>query len=357
MELKLIFLITIFVAVSSNNNFTRHNVTTAKSNYHSLINTSTTPQVSFCYAIKQNCNKSQIFCGITTKWIPEYSRAGCITACIIVSLFPCTAVILFIIKYLWKIINIVGYFLVLKLLWDAADVTFDVYTFYQLNIGNLVDPGIYRNIHVINGILAFAILGAISIFYNMYNIYCTILLCDIHKNRQKDKLLDKMIVLRKMGNGCISFVFEDCFELLFEYFWIEKYVTSTPAYYLFAKDVLIVFHTLIALTILIQDRMHFKPFYFMLSIPLIINICAFLRSGAVIYQYAIGKINSNCLDVIGGKLIQKPFSSGCMRNIVYTILVLNFIPIPALFFVICLPEVMNCLSHDAHDKVPDDELL
>ena len=101
MELKLIFLITTLIAVSSNSNLTRRNIAKTKSNYRSVINASA--QATFCYAIKQNGNEPHIYFNITAKWIPKYSRAGCITACIIVSLFSFAAVTFGIKKLLWKL--------------------------------------------------------------------------------------------------------------------------------------------------------------------------------------------------------------------------------------------------------------
>ena len=48
-----------------------------------------------------------------------------------------------------------------KYFWDAIDLTLDVYIFYQLEKGEVLDNAIYRNIHVNNAIYAFAILGCI----------------------------------------------------------------------------------------------------------------------------------------------------------------------------------------------------
>ena len=46
-----------------------------------------------------------------------------------------------------------------KYLWDAVDMTLDMYIFYQLERGEILDSWIYRNAHVNNSIFAFALLG------------------------------------------------------------------------------------------------------------------------------------------------------------------------------------------------------
>ena len=56
-------------------------------------------------------------------------------------------------------------FTIIKLLWDAADVTIDAYLFYQLEMGEVIDNSIYRNATVNSFILAFSVLGCIKILF------------------------------------------------------------------------------------------------------------------------------------------------------------------------------------------------
>ena len=65
--------------------------------------------------------------------------------------------ILFSIKSYFSMIILV----LLKYFWDAIDLTLDVYIFYRLERGHLLDDVIHRNIHVSNAIYAFAILGCL----------------------------------------------------------------------------------------------------------------------------------------------------------------------------------------------------
>ena len=53
----------------------------------------------------------------------------------------------------------------------------------------------------------------------------------------------------------IVFLFKDCSELFLEYFYIEKYVTIQPAWYMIAKDVVI---AIIALFAIVNDEYNLK---------------------------------------------------------------------------------------------------
>ena len=121
----------------------------------------TTPQATFCHTIKQEEDKSQTYCDIKNKWVPQYSGSTSMAVCYVISVFS-FMVALHAICFMAKFKA--GGLPIVKVLWSAIDVTLDVYTFYQLNIGKLLDPIIYRNIHVINGILVFSVFGGIAIF-------------------------------------------------------------------------------------------------------------------------------------------------------------------------------------------------
>ena len=54
------------------------------------------------------------------------------------------------------------FFPLLSLIWDTCDVGLDLYVFYQLEKGDLLDDVIHRNIYVNNAIFAFAVLGMVK---------------------------------------------------------------------------------------------------------------------------------------------------------------------------------------------------
>lgn len=54
---------------------------------------------------------------------------------------------------------------IIKLLWDAEDVTIDAYLFYQLEMGGVIDNGIYRNGKVDKFVLAFSVLGCLKLLF------------------------------------------------------------------------------------------------------------------------------------------------------------------------------------------------
>ena len=48
-----------------------------------------------------------------------------------------------------------------------------------------------------------------------------------------------------------------------------------------------------------------------------------LRVGGAFYQYFTGKLNRSCFDVSNGKIFQTPFTSGCLREVDYAIMVIG----------------------------------
>ena len=48
------------------------------------------------------------------------------------------------------------------MLYDVTDVALDIYTFYQLDQGGLIDSLIYRDTNVVNAIMVFAVFGALK---------------------------------------------------------------------------------------------------------------------------------------------------------------------------------------------------
>lgn len=60
---------------------------------------------------------------------------------------------------------------IFKVVWDAIDVSFDIYTFINLENGELINGYIQRNAMVTNAIMVFACLGVLKIPINIYILY------------------------------------------------------------------------------------------------------------------------------------------------------------------------------------------
>ena len=74
----------------------------------------------------------------------------------------------------WKPYFSIVILTLVKYFWDAIDLTLDVYIFYRLERGDVLDDVIYRNSHVNNAIYAFAILGCL-IKIGAWRLYCSAL--------------------------------------------------------------------------------------------------------------------------------------------------------------------------------------
>ena len=125
-----------------------------------------------------------------------------------------------------------------------------------------------------------------------------------------------------------TFYFEDGSELILEYFFIEKYLTVQPPWYLFAKDVVIALIALyMVFDVLVEDYCRAERYTECnISINvLLIGTLMFIRVGAAGYQYVTGKLRRACLKVDDMKLVQTPFATGCLREVDYAIIVLSVI--------------------------------
>ena len=294
--------------------------------YSTIANFST-----FCVDLPIH-DANRTFCGISTKWKPRINKTGGIFACVIPTLMSWTFTFLVVIKLRKKIeqsfedmpIIRVCYGYVLfygKLLWDAVDVTLDSYLFYQLELGQVIDENITRNTHVNNSILAFAIIGSAKVlFFLLFGI----------NDQERDQ---EHLEISKLNQMWYVFLFEDGPELILEYFYVEKYVSSRPPWYLFVRDFLLAFISLhIACNVLkwlfceagdvtVPTDVPGKPsialefpklFTFFSSL---IGVLMFLRVGGAGYQYVTGHLTRGCFHVQDGMLLQNPFSEGCLREV------------------------------------------
>ena len=234
---------------------------------------------------------------------------------------------------------------ILKLLWDALDVTIDTYLFFQLETGKVIHEHVYRNTHVNNAILAFAVLGCFKILF-------WIRIVGGLRGSKKRKYLNHLKEYFVAG----TFIFEDGPELILEYFFVEKYMSKQLTWYWFARDIilcLISLYTIVISFLFLRSgiSMQRKNRYNKLKTKcsrlfeytvtngcnVVIGLLLFLRAGGAGYQYVTGKLGRSCFAVEDGFLIQTPFTVGCLREVDYVIIVLSGISILlsflSLFFV------------------------
>ena len=138
-----------------------------------------------------------------TEWQPKFTRNNGLIVCAVISVITC--ILTFVgLKFIWsawyreyklesdnvsssyskceqcktRLGNYKHFFTIVvltifKFIWDAIDVTIDIYTFVKLENGELISPFIQRNVHVTNGIMVFACLGIVKIPLNIYNVMYT----------------------------------------------------------------------------------------------------------------------------------------------------------------------------------------
>uniref|UniRef100_A0A7M5UKB9 Uncharacterized protein n=1 Tax=Clytia hemisphaerica TaxID=252671 RepID=A0A7M5UKB9_9CNID len=263
--------------------------------------------------------------------------------------FPCC------IRYKYQLLNAKLYVSIVlmalfRYFWDAIDLTLDLYIFYQLEKGEVLDPVIYRNAKVNNLIYGFAILGCIcKVFtWKFFQV--------ITENYRNYKYSEIKFLQMKNMVMVASFMFEDGPELILEYFYIEKYVTSFSLL-LLVKDIFVGILAIITffttLIYLIKDRkavtfgLWFRTitisqvFYSMLVMS--ITFSNALRVGGACYQYVTKKLRRSCFIVGNGVILQTPFTSGCMRGIDYVIILMAGIPLMFFAYAFWMNLFLSCL--------------
>ena len=293
---------------------------------------------------------NRTFCGIQTKWEPRINEIEGAIAVTTPTLFS-WGLTLFVMISLRKVIKglfdneaghsaCIGYLLFYgKLIWDAVDVTVDSYLFYQLEFGKAIDESITRNTYVNNSILAFAIIGSIKVV--LFFIYRA----HYHENDP-----EKRLKITKVKQLWFGFLLEDGPELILEYFFVEKFVSLEPPWYLLGRDIISAFSSLFTVISVLKylccDVKNFKSNFFAPGDPIIglkfprlfafftslISALMFLRAGGAGYQFFTGDLERDCFNVQDGMLLQNPFSDGCLTEIDYAIIVLSCILlIPSIF--------------------------
>ena len=219
------------------------------------------------------------------------------------------------------------------LIWDSIDVCLDARYFLDLENpeNGVLDSRIYRNENAVNAVYAFALLGILKIPFSVK------ILTSFDMNAKPDKM--------KNLNCVLIFIVEDCVENFLEYFYGEKYsMEGQYAWYMIVVDVVLLLIVIAELPTIINfvgmvyrgDVQHeCKDWMFLLTV--FVTFSAVLAASTIrlfgaLYQAITGKIDKGCLQVINGRLIQTPFTTGgqCMRRFEYVFIICNFLPVVGL---------------------------
>lgn len=223
-----------------------------------------------------------------------------------------------------------------SILWDVYDVYADTYYFKNLELGYLIDIKITRNVHVINAIMVFAVLGSIKF---AFLIWVNLSVVALHKSGDTSHI---MILMLTQISYSIKILVEDGPELLLEYFYIDKYITESPPYFLIVKDIISSILYIIPMFKAVKsgikqykemlaikndeedssgnEENKNKSNFLALGIHLPLTVARVMFSGVMcarvvgmIMQYTRGGLPKECLKVTSqGKLVQTPFDIGCM---------------------------------------------
>lgn len=243
------------------------------------------------------------------------------------------------------------------MLYDGFDVMLDFYYFYKLEMleGNLLDNRITRNTHVNNAILAFAILGflkcaLICAANNYIWVHTQRAFRKLSNSPQENKAIVEgckqgTVVVVSAGVALIALIFEDGVEIVLEYFYADKYASKSSWYILVNATVMVVKDLLLLLSDLKEfftklfwsgnrkysvKRRQYGVMYVFMKMPLFfIATSKIFRAICSWQQSRTGIINKNCLEVIGGALIQTPFAKDCLTSNEQSIL--NFVIISGFF--------------------------
>ena len=238
--------------------------------------------------------------------------------------------VLFSLKSYFSLIILV----LLKYFWDAIDLTLDVYIFYRLERGDVLDVVIYRNMYVINAIYGFAILGCLAKIV-VWKDFCS----SYEKSLENDNNFEddsQNDYFAKHFITVASFFFEDGPELILEYFYIEKYITSYTSM-IIVKDIMITCLLLYTSVRILQSNMKqikesYRPGILFNIVVSGVTLASTLRVGGALYQYITKKLRRSCFRIDNGSILQTPFKVGCMRGVDYAILILVSISL-------CMPLV------------------
>ena len=226
-----------------------------------------------------------------------------------------------------------------KVLVDIADVIVDMYYFVRLDRGVLVHRSIMRNVHVNYGILAFGITGALKSTIFAYLILEVVNYNDGPVSNVRTNFLEIIA-------ACLKIVAEDGPELVLEYFYVDKYITTNEPWWIICKDAVSALLYLVPIVGLLKSGWgKFKllrtssslyldifgthvnmfkwstVFVCCTFVHLFFTLAMMVRVWGMIYQYQSGNVEQGCLEVTeAGELIQTPFHRACLNGFDYVIL-------------------------------------
>ena len=316
------------------------------------IDEASQPSKSFCHTVKSNGDNLR-YCNVTTTWKPRMSNATLITILALLSVASGISCFYILLKVAPQIhanycsvldvnccCKIVCFpvFVVLpifSLLWDAIDAIIDAYTFEQLERGKIIDSVIYRNVYVNNAILVFTILGVLKMFLIMWLFLRSHKLFEINKKEDLANI--------KRGIILLTFLAEDGIQLFLEYFYISKYFTDSPRYFLVFRDIVAAVVAICVISLDLKEVFNKKTGKFrriLFGIMVIIGITELLRMFAVIDQCVNLKLHRDCFKVVNGKLLQTPFNTSCLKKIDYAILGVGLISLASSVYLLVIPVKM-----------------
>lgn len=340
---------------------------------------------SACIRIEFKNHNSLSFCNATRPWQPRLSENEALIAFTVVSIYSCILTIMTMYRYhvlgtlkilyfklrvsqiteqsecdfsgncFSKTLKKIKTWITLKfqildivvlplfaILWNCIDGVLDAYTFYQLEIGKLIDGNIHRTAHVSNAILAFAILGATS------NILKIKLWSKFQSNTEYESDEKKRFEYKRYAMF-ISFFFEDAAELILEYFYIQRYVTLTPPYYLYVKDAIIALLLVKdVISYLKEERKAFGQLllrafcecnlFLLISITssLSLLVSQGIRLAGQWIQFSASSVPQQCFGVFDGMIYQQPFEKGCLRDFEMALMVFTGIPVIKALAALCV---------------------
>ena len=255
---------------------------------------------------------------------------------------------------------------------DVLDIMFDLYMFYQLEYGDILNKNIYRNPHVNNAIYAFAFLGVLRMIgWRGF--------ARRSKNTNESEIIENEMGVHMSAIIVVGFLIEDGPELILEYFFVEKYLTKSAVWSLLVRDAflgLLYCYSLYKsfkinvnkcekggvcfrrknMDCFIKENVqtseksarywarifvtrHVLSLLTFICAPLI-GIIQILRVVGATLQYTVGEVNPKCFHIQDGKLLQTPFQAECMSWIDWLILVSTYtvllIYVLAIFVTSCI---------------------
>ena len=248
-----------------------------------------------------------------------------------------------------KMISLLIVFPLFAIVWDFVDIISDTYYYVQFEMNDILDKNITRNSHVANSMYAFTLLGAMK-YVAVATCYMAVL-----KGNSEERSKRSLITRKTMFAICSKLLMEDAPQLLLEYFFVDKYVTTNKPWFLVAKDaVSIVVYLLPLVGIVNSSYKNYRALRDDENEGVMMVVCYVLSTAArwcmslamisrvigKIMQYSGSTIDSDCFHVQDSALHQSPFEAGCVTASDWSVLVctgcsLVCACVPCMFLICC----------------------